>query len=301
MTVQWHLRNDSEEATLQHGGADQQSSYKKVWIVGVIEDAGQAHTAFSEYLDGTGGVIQGKFGPYFFNYDHHTARHLGNGYWEVEASYVTAGGGEQPQSEANGGGGPPKIGVITHISFDTSGGMQHITSALSESRYGKFGEGAPDMKMAIGVNGDSVEGTDIVVPVFEWGEDYEIPGGRLTLDYVKTVADLTGKINNAAFRGFDVGEVLFLGCSGAQTYNPNAESFAEASVAKLTFRFARKPNAPPASIEIGDIVPFGKGGWDYMWIRYGDEVADGVGLKRPLNVYVNKVYESGDFDLLRLP
>lgn len=301
MTLTWRLRSDSEEATIRRGGAPEQSSYKKVWLVGVEQDPNALHSEVSNYLDGTGGQIPGKFGPYYFNFDSYTAKHLGNGYWEVEATYVTAGGGSQPDG-GGGGGGPQPIGVITNISFDTSGGTQHITSALDERRFAALGGVAPDMKQAIGVNGDNVDGVDIVVPVFEWSEDYEIAGGDLTMAFARDVASLTGKVNDADFRGFARGEVLFLGCSGSQIYNPNQQSFAEASVAKVSFRFARKPNK-----EIGDMPPIGgiqpgrKEGWEYLWIRYDDAVRDDIGLKTPAAVYINRVYEYGDFSLLRLP
>lgn len=154
----WYLRSDSEEASIRRAGSSEQSTYKKCWLVYAGQDATAAHASFSQKLDGEFGAIPGKFGDYWFNYDGYTAKHLGNGYWEVEATYVTSGGGQQAENRDN-----QNIGVSIGVSFDTTGGTTHITEALDEDRYGN----GPAMQKAIRVNGDSVEGCDIVVPTFE--------------------------------------------------------------------------------------------------------------------------------------
>lgn len=286
----WYLRSDSEEASIRRAGSSEQSTYKKCWLVYAGQDATAAHASFSQKLDGEFGAIPGKFGDYWFNYDGYTAKHLGNGYWEVEATYVTSGGGQQAENRDN-----QNIGVSIGVSFDTTGGTTHITEALDEDRYGN----GPAMQKAIRVNGDSVEGCDIVVPTFEWSEDYEIPGGNLKQDYVTAVADLTGKTNNAAFRGFGTGDVLFLGCTGSQKYNPNQALYSEASVVQLSYRFAYKPRRN--GFTVGNVFVFTKGGWEYMWVQYEDDVRDNTHLKKATGVYINKVYEEGDFKTLKLP
>jgi hypothetical protein len=295
--AQWHERSDSGEASLRRAGAGEQSSFKKVWIVEAGEDYTEAHQEFLRTLDGQAGSLQGPYGIYHFNFDSYTAKHVGNGYWEVEATYVTVGGGQQD----SGGGGEDKnsdssaIGVITTLSFDTTGGTRRITSALSESRYGN---GAPDMKKAINVTDDSVDGTDITVPVFEWQEEYEVPGYFITQTYARKVANLTGKVNSSSFRGFEAGEVLFLGCSGTTTYNPAASVGSPIAASKLQFRFAAQQNKSDVG-PIGDITGIPKKGWEYLWIQYFKSV-NGP-FSTPKYVYVNQVYETADFSILRLP
>ncbi len=83
-----------------------------------------------------------------------------------------------------------------------------------------------------------------------------------------------------------VGEVLFLGASGSKRGSDDWE---------ITFRFAASPNK--TGLTVGDIVNINKKGWEYMWVRYADAedaVAKAI-VKKPVAVYVEKVYEDGDF------
>lgn len=292
----WFERSSSREGNIQRGGSSEQSTFKNSWIVYAGDDPAAAYAEFSQKLDGQSGTLQGKNGLYYFNFDSYTARHLGNGYWEVEATYVSSGGGEQDSQDPN------NIGVAISLNFDSTGGTQRITSAYDERRFSAAGKPqAPDMKRAIHVTADSVEGCDIVVPVFEWSEDFEVPGGRLDLGYVKKVADLTGRVNDATFRGLPKGDVLFLGISGGQTFNPNqAQSFSDAQVCRLSYRFAYKPTQ--LNFQFGGVVTVDKKeGWEYIWATYEDANIQGVSLKQPAHVYVQRVYEYGDFTQLMLP
>jgi hypothetical protein len=306
LPANWTLKGESESASLKRGGSAEQSEYRSIYVVDCRQiDGGDplsAHAHFSAQLDGRAGVIQGKYGEYVFNYDSYNAKHLGEGFWEVEARFVTAGGGQQPAGgggggSSGGGGSLLPIGVVRTVSYDSTGGTQRITSAYSETKYG---ENAPGMSLAINVNGDSVEGVDVVVPVFEWTEEYELPARTLTDSYVKTVADMTGTTNTKKFRGFDAGEVLFLGVSGTQVFNPNQQLITDAVSTRISFRFAAKKTRKNLLIASVGVIPTIKG-WDYLWIRYAPNQANGIGLQTPVAAYVNRVYEESDFGLLRLP
>ena len=100
----------------------------------------------------------------------------------------------------------------SNLQFDTGGGTQHITQSISTSgSYAAPGETAPDFQGAIGVYSDSVEGVDITVPVYHFSETHYKSAGSITQAYKMALFELTGKVNNAAFKGFSAGEVLFLG------------------------------------------------------------------------------------------
>ncbi len=48
---------------------------------------------------------------------------------------------------------------------------------------------------------------------------------------------------------------------------------------------------------MGDIIGISKEGWEYLWVRYAyaeDAVAKAL-VKKPQAVYVESVYEQGDF------
>ena len=64
---------------------------------------------------------------------------------------------------------------------------------------------------------------------------------------------------------------------------------------EITFRFAASPNR--TGLTIGDIKGIDKKGWEYMWVRYADseDAAARAIVKTPVGVYVEQVYEDGDF------
>jgi len=96
--------------------------------------------------------------------------------------------------------------------------------------------------------------------------------------------NISGKVNNAPFKGFQAGEVLFLGPSGSTRDKDDWE---------ITFRFAASPNV--TGLTVDDIAGIDKKGWEYMWVRYADAQDQNILVKRPTAVYIEKVYEYGDF------
>jgi len=173
------------------------------------------------------------------------------------------------------------------FSFDTTGGSQHITQSLAAvARHAPPGKSAPDCKGAIGVTQNSVEGCDITVPVYSFSETHYLANAAVTDACKAAIFALTGKTNSSAFRGLAAGEVLFLGATGSKRGDEDWE---------IQFRFAASPNR--ANFTVGDITVPAKKGWEYMWVRYEDE-EDAVAkrlVKRPTAVYIEKVYEAGDF------
>jgi hypothetical protein len=186
---------------------------------------------------------------------------------------------------------PAETGSVTW-EFDTTGGTQKIThSKQTVASYAPPGKTAPDFQGAIGVTKDSVEGVDITVPVFSFSLQATLADSVVTPAYRLTLFTLTGKVNSAAFWGFARGEVLFLGASGTKR---NKEAW------EITYKFAASPNV--TGLSIGPITGISKEGWHYLWVRYAedeDATAKRV-VQRPLAVYVERVYDYGDFSLLGL-
>ena len=172
------------------------------------------------------------------------------------------------------------------FSFDTGGGSQHITQSLATvARYAVDGP-APDFHGAIGVTLDSVEGIDITVPTYHFSETHYFAPAVITGAYKATLFGLTGRVNAAMFRGFAIGEVLFLGASGSQRGNDNWE---------ITYRFAASPNV--TGLAVGEITGIAKKGWEYLWVRYADAEDDDAKtlVKRPVAAFVEQVYHYGNF------
>ena len=183
---------------------------------------------------------------------------------------------------------PPETGDSS-FSFDTGGGTQHITQSLATiHRYAASGT-APDFKGAIGVTHDNVEGVDITVPVYNFSETHYLPASQVTSAYKGTLFQLTGKVNNASFRGLAAGECLFLGASGSRRGTEPDDDW------EISFRFAGSPNR--TGITVGPITGIAKKGWEYLWVRYADaeDTASSTLVKQPVAAFVEKVYEEASF------
>lgn len=241
-------------------------------------------------------VVPSTFnGLWFLNTE---AEEVGYGYWRGTANYGIPTGG----SVIPGQGGvsppppPPPPPAATDAlgpewSFDTSGGTQHITTSL-ETRQAEEGSGfsaAPDTKLVIGANKTGApEGCDVVVPKFEFQTVRKLE--YLTLNYMRTILDLTGKTNDATFLGvFLQGEVLFLGAAGQYRDNDGWT---------VTFRFSGSPNKTGNPAAVNPVERLSPRGHDYIWVTYEDEVSNDVRVQVPASAFVEKVYAEGNFDLL---
>ena len=236
-------------------------------------------------------------GGYTFMVESYTVEYQGDESFKVTATYTLDG------SDLPNDGTAAADPLRRSRSFDTSGATQHITQAESEFVYSASGPTGPDQSNAIGVDGDSVAGVDVVTPSLQWTETYDVPSWYVTASYIKTVASLTGTVNNGQFRTFQPGEVLFVGCNGNQQWDPEKGD----GPWTLQYKFVASPNrgvptgatgpALPA-ITIGSISGVIKKGHEYLWVRYEDQVGDNTLLKKPKHVYVNQVYRETDFTQL---
>lgn len=179
------------------------------------------------------------------------------------------------------------------FTFETGGGSQRITQSLQTvSSYAAPGAVAPDFGGAIGVAADGPEGVDITVPIYQFSETHYFENSQVTSAYKGVIFGCTGKTNDAPFKGFAAGEVLFLGATGAKRGAGPDDDW------EITFRFAASPNK--TNMTIGSIVGVDKKGWEYLWVRYADAEDSGSGaiVKRPIAAYVERVYDAADFGAL---
>ena len=182
----------------------------------------------------------------------------------------------------------------SRFAFDTGGGTQHITQSIATvGSYGPKRTSTP--KGVIGYDGKNVQGVDITLPVFNFTETHYFTDDEITQAYKLTLFGMTGKYNDAAFRGFSAGEVLFLGASGSRQGDDANDLW------EVTFRFAASPNR--TGLTVGDITGIDKLGWHYLDIQYEDAehtAPDGkkILLADPVAVYVHKVYYNAAFSAL---
>ncbi len=200
------------------------------------------------------------------------AEPVGNGIWKGNARYVRL----LDQSE---------------YTFDTGGGTQKVTQSLSTiASYAPSGLTPPDFGGAIGVSEDKVEGVDVTTRSYQFSETHRfndtfvIGGG-----YKIVLFNLTGRQNNASFKGLAAGECLFMGATGTKRGD---------ELWSITYKFAASPNV--TGLTVGSITGIDKLGWDYLWVRYADfeDTSAFTLVKRPVAAYVERVIEPGDFSTL---
>ena len=278
MALTWIEDGDSRQATIVRKGRKATSSYKKSYKVFGTQDDVTLHADINANVTANLAYWQypGVAGMQL-RAESYSVSYLGDDAWQVTIDYVKEG--------AEDGTDPLK----RSRSFDTSGGTQHITQAYGEARYGT---GAPDQKGAVGVDESSVKGVDVVVPQLQWQETYDVPNAYVTSAWIRGVAGLTGTTNDAPFRGFEAGEVLFVGCTGQQEWDDQRGR----APWQLSFRFVAEKNVTNQTI--GDITGVAKKGHEYLWVRYEEASESNTLIKKPKHVYVNKVYREGDFSAL---
>lgn len=177
--------------------------------------------------------------------------------------------------------------------WDTTGGTAHITQAVQHIQsYAPAGKTAPDHKGAIGVKQDGeVEGCDIVVPSFKWTETHQLPAAAASWGYSQMVKAVTGRVNNAAFRGFPAGQVRFDGAQGGgSNKDPN--------LVEVTFHFVQQDDVD--DVTVGDITGVDKDGWQYSWVEYAlaEDSTAKKNASRPIAAHIERVYHTADFSLL---
>jgi hypothetical protein len=212
--------------------------------------------------------------------------HDGAGVWIFTASYQHPDKSDERQSLETG---------EYVFSFDTSGQTVTRKVSLGTTAYAKSGETAPDFKGAIGVERDKseqrVEGVEVGVSGLKFSITKRMPRTDITLAYIRVLKSLTYTKNNAAFLGFDAGELLFVGATGREGTNTDPE---------VTFNFIASDNVD--NLTVGDITGIVKPGHDYLWQLF-EEVEDSSAnatVTQPKAAYVEQVYYEGDHTKLSI-
>lgn len=179
------------------------------------------------------------------------------------------------------------------FSFDTGGGTQHITQSIQT--VSRHGPAATDkLGGAIGFDGENIEGVDIAIPVYNFSETHYKSAASVSTSYRLALFRVTGTVNSSSFRGFAAGEVLFLGASGSRRGDDADDDW------EITYKFAAQQNR--SGITVGEISGISKKGWEYMWVQYAPDVDTSASqiIKKPVAVYIEKVYQDGNFGDLNI-
>ena len=293
----WVEDSESRSSTIYRVGRKGSNTHTRSYKVFGTTDDNVVHAEATNELSGINQYWIHPAAPNVqLRAESYSVAYLGDDAWQVVVNYARDGADDDTQTDP----------LKRSRSFDTIGGTQHITQALdnvtvftsagkspvtvTSAGETKFPSTAPSMNGAIGVDDSGVKGVDVVIPALTWTETYDVPHPYVTAAYIKGVAGLTGSVNNAAFRSFAAGEVLFVGCSGSQEWDEQKGN----GPWTLAFKFVASPNV--TGQKIGDITNVSKKGHQYLWVRYEDDISSNQQVKKPKAVYINNVYRDGNFD-----
>lgn len=179
------------------------------------------------------------------------------------------------------------------LSFDSSGGTKHLQYAISQKRV----HGTKEAKNAIGWNGKGGQECEIAgvdIPIGQMRETYTriMKMSALTTSFRRKVNACVGKVNANKFKGWEPGEVMFLGMS----FSGSVKSSEKITV---SFNFQIQPNESKAKvndIDIGKVQ-----GFEYIWcipkpVKGKDSLPE-MGID---SIYVATVAQLTDFKIFGL-
>jgi hypothetical protein len=187
-----------------------------------------------------------------------------------------------------------KVGTYTW-SFDTGGATINVKAAKAHiADYAPVadpdGNNVDPHNGAIGVDQDgNVAGIDLTIPALRLSVTFRHPEGEVTLGHAVALARKTPRTNSDTWLGFAAGELLFIGASGADGSETEAE---------VTYNFIASENA--TGLTIADITGIAKKGHEYLWVEFEPAVAiaNGQAAAHPKRVYIERVYDATSFSSL---
>lgn len=223
---------------------------------------------------------------------------FGYSLWEVTYHYSkpsSPAGEEANQPDQPTGSDTEAANAV--IEFETTGGTAHITQCLSQTDYGAVSGADVKNAKVLGASGDSVEGTDIVVPKMAFTVTRKPP--QVSGAYAVKLYELTGKTNTIPYilRGkilgvyseitFGAGDVMFLGVS--------LSGKDVADDGRFIYHFEAQPTR--LNFDIGGINIPKKLGFEYLWVQFTKQELTNppVAIPVPQTAYVAKLQEDADF------
>ena len=275
---------DGVDLSLEQGSGSNSSSSATVYYIvdGTQDDADACTQAYNTAPEEFAGIPKKSVA---------ISERLTDTAWKIEVHYGT----EQVSSGGSGDGGDENDEAT--MNFDCSAGTKHMTQAIRQTCvFAGSGETKDSASVAAAVpigwngkDGSESEAAGVDVTIGELRETYTktMTKSKVTgTSWKRKVAELVGKVNSGGFKGWNAGEVMFLGCS----YSAPTKGSKKVSV---SFHFAvrlNESNATVAGEKIGN-----KKGFEYLWALTDDEVKDGARVRKVRKIYKSEVCESYSF------
>lgn len=221
---------------------------------------------------------------------------LGGPNWVATVTYGISTTGQQVPSQAGPPGSQPppppppaETDALTDedgVSFSTRGGTVKVFTSLNTvHRISLNDEPPPDFEGKIGAKG---EGCEVFDGKLQFTLKRNFPA--VSMRYVKTLADLTGLVNEGTWRYFGDSACLFLGADG---------EYAGPKGWAVSFQFDVARSTPIRDPGTGEVIPnVTLPPHHYAWTLAEKRESQGKPVEVPVAIYVEQVYEKGDFDQL---
>ncbi|QDT39722.1 hypothetical protein [Stratiformator vulcanicus] len=212
---------------------------------------------------------------------------MARGTWGATASYGTVKPREK-QPARDYGSTTPDIS----IDIGTTTVKRHVSHATVNT-YAAPGETAPDFNGLIGVDEEGeAEGVDVPVATPVYKESHIFNVSTIPSGYYRTLSLIASEapVNDAPFKGFELGELKFVGASFQSRNNAEVAG---------TFNFEVSYNA--TNLTVGSITGITKSGHDYLWVYRGKKTKDATSgrmVSQPVAAYVERVFLRSDFAAL---
>lgn len=187
------------------------------------------------------------------------------------------------------------------MSFDCGGGTKHLVYCGGSQRTAYRSSDCKDPGNAIGWNGKSGDACEIAgvdIPTAQFRLTYTKVMTRAAaqdVSFMRACGSLVGKVNDATFKGWNAGEVMFLGASFSAPTKGREKVV-------VTFNFSVQPNESNVSVaghSVGNVD-----GYDYIWTIPKTKTVSSGGVVTPQldveGVFVAQVCERASFGALGL-
>lgn len=177
------------------------------------------------------------------------------------------------------------------LSFSAGGGTRHIVEAYKQELVAGV-HSSPRPGLLIGYNGkaDSPDFTGVDVPSPNLRETYTkvMSVSKLDTAFRRKVGSMIGRVNNAKFKGWEAGEVMFESVSFSTPSNG-------AKKVVVSYEFSIRPNEYDIEY-IGQKIS--KKGFEYVWAVPQVFTKNGELQAGPKSVYKAQVCKYADFSKL---
>ncbi len=270
------------------------ASSRRFIITGFADGAG----AFAA-LSADPSVPQTLDGQQLSNVD---VKEIGYLIYEGNATWSNSGSASPPTgSTPSGGGGGPEDGTMRLTISASNVNLRYSRDTIAVAHPDGTTAGLADYEGAINVDAQkNIGGVDVIVPEIRLIVSRILDAGDWDLAYALTLADRVGTVNDAAFMGWGIGEVLMTGASN--------DGALFGSETRIDYEFLISRSS--ANVVIGGVTlkePGGafdltKLGWEYLWVQYRLKAGAGgaaTDLDLVLDRYsVEEVYKKLDFSAI---